>query len=310
MSSNTLQTSTVWTHAHESILKEWKAKAFAYLWLQNNSCYFYIRLHNWLAYIVIVLSSFASATMFSLNTTNGSCETPLLGISIVAVQYVVGTVSLLSAILTGVIRQLKPGELYQQHASTAKRYHTLIRSIDACLSLTCILRPDPAIFIEKAGAELDNLANNQVDPPLSVIKKFEEIYGPLERILYGEDVVELWKIRYQTSRMEAKMRKSFNSSNMPTSKDNSHDMDTNNEPQDVYKSRLYSFTQKLENVVVPDDKDPTVRPQPQIGTQGVDQNATPQSVMTSVGGGGFILQNITEPFRTSILKQSQTFKTT
>jgi hypothetical protein len=247
--------------------------------------------------------------MFSLNSTQGSCETPIFGISIVVVQYVVGTLSLLSAILTGVIRQLKPGEMYQQHASTAKRYHTLIRGIDACLSLTCILRPDPAIFIEKAGGELDNLANNQVDPPLSVIKKFEEIYGPLERILYGEDVVELWKIRYQTSRIEAKMRKSFNSSNMPffTPKEPSREVTAGgNDTQDVYKSRLYDVTERLENVVVPGEKDPSVHTT-QSETQ-QDQNEIPPGIITS--GGAFILQNITEPFRTSILKQSQTFKTT
>jgi hypothetical protein len=199
-----------WSNAHEHILKEWKAKAFAYMWLQTISCYFHISVYNWLAYTVIISSSFASATMFSLDTSLTRCNVSVLGgISLIVIQYVVGSISLVSAILTGVIRQLKPGEMYQQHASSAKRYHTLIRNIDACLSLTSSLRPNPIIFIQKIEVELDNLANNQADPPLNVIKKFEKIYGPLEGILYGEDVIELWKLRYQTSKMEAKMKKNI-----------------------------------------------------------------------------------------------------
>lgn len=196
-----------WTQEHENILKEWKAKAFANLWLQTQSCYYYVHIYNWLAYLVIILSSFASATMFSLNPSpDDNCKSTF-GASIDVIQYVVGTVSLLSAILTAIIRQLKPGEMYQQHATTAKRYHNIIRSIDACLSLAVEMRPDSISFIEKVGIELDNLANNQVDAPLRVIKKFEHTYGPLERILYGEDVVELWKIGYNTQKMEKKLKK-------------------------------------------------------------------------------------------------------
>jgi hypothetical protein len=217
-----------WTPAHEQILKEWKAKAFVYLWLQSNSCYYYVRLYNWLAYTVIVFSSFASATMFSLTSSPDGCTTHLLGIHIGIVQYIIGTVSLLSALLTGVIRQLRPGEMYQQHATMSKRYHTLIRSIDVCLSLIDTLRPDPAMFIERVGLELDNLANNQVDPPLRIIKLFEKTYGPLERILYGEDVVELWKLACNTSRIEKRFRKSIELGDGATSRDSSDDKDDDN----------------------------------------------------------------------------------
>lgn len=247
-----------WSPAHEHILKEWKAKAFAYLWLQTNSCYFHVSVYNWLAYVVIFASSFASATMFSLDTSRYNCGVVGLGgIPVSVVQYLVGSISLMAAILTGVIRQLKPGEMYQQHASIAKRYHTLIRSIDACLSLTSQLRPDPVTFIDKVGKELDNLANNQAEPPLSVVKKFEKIYGPLERILYGEDVVELWKLRYHTSKMEAKMKKSITFESRP-SKDVSLDLNedynrrVNTRLQNatttdvVYKSALYNSGQMID----------------------------------------------------------------
>lgn len=285
-----------WTLVHESILKEWKAKAFAYLWLQNNSCYHYIKLYNWLAYIIIIFSSLASATMFSLNSSSDKCESQL-GIPIVVIQYVVGVISLVSAILTGVIRQLKPGEMYQQHASMSKRYHTLMRSIDACLSLTSQLRPNPAIFIEKAGAELDNLANNQLDPPLAIIKKFEKIYGPLERILYGEDVVELWKLRYHTSKIEQKMKKTFNPR---ISKDENEesigtkDYDDDTVVEEVYKSKLYRSAPALQNVVITPNTD-------------VTQLEVEQS--TEGDNCAFMMSNFNIPLKTSEMRAA-TFKST
>lgn len=198
---------TAWTEVHENILKECRAKLFAYMWLQNMSSYFYITCYNWLAYLVIVFSAFASATMFSFNSQESNCGTSTFGISTNVIQYTIGSISLLSAVLTGIIRQMRPGELYQQHCNTAKKYSIIIRAIDGTLLLTRDLRPDPIFFIEKTGQEVDNMIKNQNDPPHHVIKRFEKIYGPIERILYGEDIVELWKIRYNTNRLEKKILK-------------------------------------------------------------------------------------------------------
>jgi hypothetical protein len=235
-----------WTKEHENILKEWKAKAFAYLWLQTQSCYFYIKIYNWLAYIVIILSSFASATMLSLTDSSTNvdctCNYTAFGVPIIIVQYVIGSFSLLSAILTSVIRQLKPGEMYQHHASTSKRYHNLIRSIDACLSLTPVLRPEPSHFIEKAGIELENLADNQIEPPLGIIKKFEKIYGPLDKILYGEDIIELWKLGYQTEKAHRKIMKKNATSDTNSEMDNTR--------VDIYKSddiNSRDYTNSIDN---------------------------------------------------------------
>lgn len=197
---------TQWTKEHEEILKEWKAKAFVYLWLQTKSCYHFLRINNWLSYTIIILSSIASATMFSIGSTEG---TNTIGIPIYVIQYITGLLTLLSAIFTGILRQLKPGEMYQEHANVAKKYNNLIRSIDVCLSLTSGLRSNPVTFIERTCTELDHLANTQIEPPRNIIRNFEKIYGPLERVLYGEDIVELRKITYETDKLEKKMRKFF-----------------------------------------------------------------------------------------------------
>lgn len=182
-----------WNEQHEEILKEWKAKCFVNLWLQDASSYFYTKLYNWLSYPVIIVSSLSSAALFSSDN--------------LIIKYIVGVMTLSSGILTAITRQLKPGELHQQHSLTTRRYHNLIRSIDTCLSLTVPMRPQPSTFIEKIGLEIDTLAASQLDPPLKIIKQFEKKFGPLDRMLYGEDIVELMKIEMQANKMFKKMRK-------------------------------------------------------------------------------------------------------
>lgn len=284
MNSNIIQ----WTKAHEIILKEWKAKAFAYLWLQSNSCYFYISIYNWLAYVVVVLSSFAAVTMFlitnssSMSSSINNCSYTSIGIPIIIVQYIIGSLSLLSAILTGVIRQLKPGEMYQQHASMAKRYNNLIRSIDVCLSLTRSLRPDPSVFIDKIGTELENLADNQVEAPLLIIKKFERTYGPIDRILYGEDVVELWKIRYNTNKMERMIIKKSNEENKLS----------------TINSTATTFSIDIYNDVAAQNQNTEDIPEP------IPVDVKPVEIVSQRRSGDFTLNNINEPFKTSLIMKN------
>jgi hypothetical protein len=182
-----------WTEAHEDILKEWKAKCFVNLWLQDKSAYYYVRLYNFLSYPVIMLSSVSSAALFSSDNH--------------VLKYIAGVMTLCSGVLTAVTRQLKPGEMYQQHALTTRRYTNLLRNIDICLSLTVTMRPSPAHFLDKIGLEIENLASNQLDPPLNVIKRFERKYGPLDKMLYGEDIVELLKIELHANKMFRKVKK-------------------------------------------------------------------------------------------------------
>lgn len=182
-----------WNEQHEEILKEWKAKCFVHLWLQDASAYYYSDMHNLLSYPVIILSSISSAALFSSNNS--------------IIKYMVGVFALTSGVLTAITRQMKPGELHQQHAMTSRRYHNLIRNIDTCLSLTVNLRPSPNMFIEKLGIEIDTLATSQLDPPLIVLKRFEKKYGTIDRMLYGQDIVELMKIEMHANNMFRKMKK-------------------------------------------------------------------------------------------------------
>jgi hypothetical protein len=186
-----LDTGKDWNKIHEEILKEWKAKCFVNLWLQNGSAYYYTKMYNYLSYPVIAISSVVSAALFSTNNEY--------------VKFGIGLLTLASGVLTAITRQMKPGELNQQHASIAKRYENIIRAMDTCLSLTQDMRPTPASFLEKMGNEIDILEAHQIDPPLSVVKKFENQYCPLHRALYGEDLIELMKIEMNANKVYSKM---------------------------------------------------------------------------------------------------------
>lgn len=182
-----------WTTTHEEILKEWKAKCFVHLWLQDASAYYYIKMYNWLSYPVIILTSLSSVALFSSDNQ--------------VLKYFASTMTLVSGILTAITRHYKPGELHQQHALTTRRYNNLIRCIDTCLSLTFNMRQPPSIFIERIGCDIDNLASNQIDPPIHVKRNFERKYGTIDRMLYGEDIVELVKIEMEANKMFRRIKK-------------------------------------------------------------------------------------------------------
>lgn len=176
-----------WTQKHIDILKEWKAKVFVYLWLHDKSCYYYTCLQNWLSYPIIVISTIASATILSSDN--------------VIARYSVGSLMLLSAMLTTISRQIRPGEMQQQHAILTRKYHHIINSIDACLSLTAAMRPPADVFIERIGTDIDAMYSMQIEPPQIIINKFERCYGPLDSMLYGNDIIELVKADIITNRL-------------------------------------------------------------------------------------------------------------
>jgi hypothetical protein len=176
----TPETGKIWLKHHIEILRQWKAKAFVHLWLHAYSTYHFIHLNNWLSYPVIFISTFCSATVLSTNDYR--------------IDILIGILTMINAILSGFNRQLNPGSMMQQHAQLNRRYSNLIRSIDTCLSLTEKMRPHPSVFIERIGVEIDNLADANIDYPDTVVNRFEKEFGPIDRLLYGDNIVELVKI--------------------------------------------------------------------------------------------------------------------
>jgi hypothetical protein len=192
-----------WQPQHDKILVLWKSKAFVNLWLQNRSTYYYLYVYNFLSYLIIIISSVSSATLFSDPNLFGGKR---------CINYIVGSLSIFSAICISILRQMKPAELHNIHAITTKKYHNIIRTIDACLSLPVRIRPPSIAFIEKIGRELENIESSQNEAPRHIIRRFEKAYGPIDRLLYGEDVLQLLQMEYKTKKMFNKLEK-FKSGN-------------------------------------------------------------------------------------------------
>lgn len=172
-----------WTPQHDAILASWKAKCFVYMWLQNASSYYFSFMNNLLCYPVIILSSCTSATVFSVQVAQGFY-----------MKYILGVISLLSALLMAIIRQMKPDEMNNSYSTTTRKYQIVIRKIDIMLDLSFSMRREnPEVFIERLNSEIDGISQLQLMPPSNVIKRFEKRFGNLHEILYGQDIIELLK---------------------------------------------------------------------------------------------------------------------
>lgn len=184
---------SIWKKEHTELLTKWKAKLFVQMWLQEKSMYFYQDLNNLITYPVIIISSISSATLFSTNN--------------VAVKYVIGALTLTTGILTAVSRQMRPAELYQQHAIATLRYQALIRTITTYLSLPPYMRAsDPKSFMNKVEMDISSLMENQVNPPPYIVKQFEKKYGTIDKLIYGEEILELLRSDHELELTKAKRR--------------------------------------------------------------------------------------------------------
>jgi len=173
----TVKQNEAWCDTHEHILHDWKTKAFIDMWLQRESAAYFSNLDTLLTYPIIILSSISGITLFVA--------------SALWATYIVSGASILVAILTALSRQIKPNEMYQQHMYIASRYASLIRSVDTCLELPRLMRPDPDVLIEKIGSEVDNLNTTQLSPPMYIIQRFESLYGPIHLLMFGDDILQL-----------------------------------------------------------------------------------------------------------------------
>lgn len=166
-----------WTREYEKILKEWKARLFVSMWLQTSSSYFFMWINDILTYPVIVVSSVSSATLFSSSNN--------------VARLIIAIFSIISVIITSMLIELRPGERQEQYMSTSRKYTTLIRNIDYCLAIPPHMREDPELFIDKVNIEMDNIIDQEDIAPIMVIRKFEKKFGNLDKLLYGEEIVDL-----------------------------------------------------------------------------------------------------------------------
>jgi hypothetical protein len=159
-----------------NLLLRWKTKLFVQLWLQEKSMYFYNTWNHILSYSIILISTGSSATLFSTDNVN--------------IKYAIGALTMVTGILTAVSRQMKPAEKYQEHLITTNKYHQLMRKIENYLTLKP-LEPTEDKFKEQIEEEINQLIQNQLTPPLNILRLFEMRYGSIDVMMYGNEIINL-----------------------------------------------------------------------------------------------------------------------
>jgi hypothetical protein len=166
-----------WTPAHDELLREWKLRAYVEYYIQTFSMYSLRKQSNWISYPIIVLSTTAGASIFSSDNHY--------------IKYVAASMTLMSAILTGLLRQIQPGERSSQHNAASRRWSGLIRTIQQVLSTPVSQRPNVEVFLLQITSEMESVGSSQPEPLLSAIRKFQDMYGitSMDRLLFGDDIV-------------------------------------------------------------------------------------------------------------------------
>jgi hypothetical protein len=167
----------IWLRTHSQLLKTWKGQAFVHLWTQAATMYVYRRIYTFLSFPILIFSSISGTIVYATSPW---------------IKYTISALSILTAILASLQRQIRPSERAQEHLAIVQKYTVLIRGINMTLNLPESERPDPSTFIHQIKLELDTLASNQPDPLDFVIQWFNRRFNvSFEKALYGDSLQEI-----------------------------------------------------------------------------------------------------------------------
>ena len=181
---------SAWTISHDKLLREWKTRCFVEYFLQTFSLYVYQKYYNYISLPVIVLSTAAGASIFSSDKP--------------AVRYMSASMAMVSGILSGLIRQLQPGEKSAQHYTYAKRWNNLLRNLQQTLSIPYSQRPKVDVYLAQVMSEMDAIGSSQPYPLETAISSFTKRFGRrnFDKFLYGEDMLQSIYARKMFSNIE------------------------------------------------------------------------------------------------------------
>lgn len=164
----------MWKPEHDRLLTTWRQQAAVNLWLQVGSSYYYRTLADWLAYPSIILSTITSISVFA--TLQNSKVGP----------YVTSVMALVSGILVGINKHAKAAEKAESCTICSKEYYSLIREIDFILSTPTFERGSEKETLANIRTIFDKVVDMSLDPPLHIIRRYEQKFKPIETQLLNE----------------------------------------------------------------------------------------------------------------------------
>jgi hypothetical protein len=173
-----------WDETHEALIKSWRKQACINIWLQQASSYYYERISVLTTYPCIFSSAFSATCIFVSNHP--------------AVRFVIAGLSLASCVLLATNRHSRAPEKAAQYSSTARDYASFIRYINFVSILAEVQKPPVKETISKLRADFDKINETQLDPPLYIIRAYEQNHKSIEASLY-EDLVAERRIDFMAS---------------------------------------------------------------------------------------------------------------
>lgn len=166
-----------WRLSHQALLHEWKRQAAVCLWLQIASHYHYSKINNWLTYPTVIITAFTSVGVWGIEGSEAG-------------KYIMSSVSLFAGILATVSKHCRAAEKSNEYQLRSKEYLGIIREIDYILALDEDQRPEVGETLLRIRSAFDRIMDLQLDPPLSVIRLYEERFKSLESSMFGSQLVK------------------------------------------------------------------------------------------------------------------------
>lgn len=166
-----MENSTEWFPEYENLLQEWAEKARFYAWMHRKTSADYSRLNNLLSIPMIVISMIDGSANFTMVGMNDSSV--LLR---VVFPMLVGSLSMLTGILSAISKYLKTAELAEKHELFYRQYNVLVRNISVELSIPANQRKAPSEVVNMNRYELDRLLNESPRIPEHIVRLFNETF--------------------------------------------------------------------------------------------------------------------------------------
>lgn len=161
-----------WTHNERQVLEDMKKTCLIHMYLQSGSAFQNYLLNNFITLPNIILGAVTSVSLFSTSDASWRIAS--------------GVMAICSTILTGLSRQMSPGEKAQLHSSITNQYQTIIRNINMKMMLD-VTSDEKQRWIDQVKNDIDRLISIQPQPSIIVIRQFEKKYhSQIENIMYPE----------------------------------------------------------------------------------------------------------------------------
>lgn len=158
-----------WCDENENLLKEWAEKGRFYSWMHHKTSVDYSRLNNSFTLPLIIIS-----------TINGSANFMMVGNTSKAFVFstifplIIGSMSIVTAILSSLTRFFKTAELTEKHTMFYRQFNVFVRNICIDLSQPRNQRKPPSEILNINRHELDRLVNEAPNIPEHIIVEFNK----------------------------------------------------------------------------------------------------------------------------------------